>query len=303
MLPRDEYILELLINSGLVEPSDAEHAKELARRNGTSPVDELIKMGLVTALDVLETTASDAGYPVMERIDHVDESAVASIPRDLVLRYTIFPLSFDDDTLRIAISNPYDFETVDTLTNLLHRNIDCTVVPKAEIESCIRKYYGVEQGPSAEDQELIDSLGNMAGSDVNPVKEDENAPIIRLVNQIIVEAYRLKASDIHIEPMEKRLRLRYRIDGVLQPMPDPPKQLQAPIIARIKIMSSMSIAEKRVPQDGRIQFYDKSPGQKPTSIDLRVSTVYTWTVPGLWLDIGSKETLNEANRVFGELKV
>ncbi|PTY04524.1 type II secretion system protein E [Verrucomicrobia bacterium LW23] len=250
-------------------------------------------MGFVTAMDVLETTASDAGYPLQEKIGPVDGDILDSISRDLVLRYNIFPLSQEEGSLRIAISNPYDFETVDTLTNMLHKAIDCTVVPKAEIEAAIKKYYNTgPSGYSAEDQELMDSVGNIDITGDGPIKEDENAPIIRLVNQIIVEAYRLKASDIHIEPLEKRLRLRYRIDGVLQAMPDPPKQLQAPIIARIKIMSSMSIAEKRIPQDGRIQFYSGGErGGKPTSIDLRVSTVPTAQGESIVMRILDKSSL------------
>ncbi|HSI86927.1 MAG: GspE/PulE family protein [Candidatus Methylacidiphilales bacterium] len=291
MLPRDEYILELLINNGLIEPTDAEYAKESALTNNHSPVDELIKQGMVTALEVLETTANDAGYPLLEKIEDIDEDVVNMVPPGLVLRYNIVPLQMDEDSLRIAISNPYDFETVDTLTNMLHRNIECTVVPKSEIEGAIKRYYNTGNAGGTTtviEDNLIAGLLTSDDGETKNHAEGGDAPIIRLVYQIIYEAHRLKASDIHLEPMEKRLRLRYRIDGVLQAMSDPPKKLQSSILARIKIMANMSIAEKRLPQDGRIQFR----ASDKTSIDLRVSTVPTGQGESIVMRILDKSSLS-----------
>jgi general secretion pathway protein E/type IV pilus assembly protein PilB len=273
--PNEDYILEILINSGLIEASDAEEVKAAAMGNGHGPVEELIRRGIVTELDVLRAMANESGLSMLPKIEHVSDDAVASLDRAYVMRYKVMPLERDDRTLRLAISNPHDFETIDTLQGLINLDIESVVVPEDEILSAIKRFYG----------SIESAVGTLTGGYKGPELElrtsgdapeegatsKEEAPIIKMVHLMIIEAHRMRASDIHLEPMEKRLRLRYRIDGVLQVMQDPPKKLQSSIIARIKIMSNMSIAEKRLPQDGRIQLRT---GERQT-IDLRVSTVPT----------------------------
>ncbi len=276
MLANEDYILELLINNGLIEPTDAESARSAAKLNGHGPVEELVRRGLITNMDVLHTMANDAGLPVIEHIDSVPDDAVQSVPKPLVYRYGVMPLERDERTLRLAISNPYDFETIDTLQNVLKLDIESIVVPKAQIDDAIKRYYGslddaVNSLISGYQGDELQVHAGKAGEEGADHATEGDAPIIKMVHLMILEAHRMRASDIHLEPLEKRLRLRYRIDGVLQVMQDPPKKLQAAIISRIKIMSNMSIAEKRLPQDGRIQL---RVGEK-TSIDLRVSTVPT----------------------------
>jgi general secretion pathway protein E/type IV pilus assembly protein PilB len=273
MLANEDYILDILINGGLINPSDAEEARSAV--NGHGAVDELVRRGMVTNMDVLRALANDAGLPAIESIGHVADDAVSAVPKNLVFRYNIMPLEVDGHSLKIAISNPYDFETLDTLHNLLKKDIESVVAPKEEIESTIKRFYGSLE-------ESVDSMLNKYSGDELTVKsatsndegtsgEDTDAPIIKMVHLMILEAQRMRASDIHLEPLEKRLRLRYRIDGALQVMQDPPKKLQSAIISRIKIMSNMSIAEKRLPQDGRIQIATSDRKQ----IDLRVSSVPT----------------------------
>ncbi len=278
MAANDDFILELLIKHGLIQPSDMEDARRAASNNGHGPVEELVRTGLVTPLDILQTTATEAGVDVLEKIDAVPEEALKAVPRQLAYRLAIMPLNLEGRHLRVAVADPFNFDAIDTLSKEVRFDIDLVVSPAEQIELALKRHYGSAG-------EMVHSLiGTYSGDklqvkDGKPVQGEDadheagdDAHIIRLVNLIILEAHRLRASDIHIEPLEKRLRLRYRIDGVLQVMTDPPKKLQAPMISRIKIMSNMSISEKRLPQDGRIQLRTSD---AKMAIDLRVSTIPT----------------------------
>jgi general secretion pathway protein E/type IV pilus assembly protein PilB len=207
-------------------------------------------------------------------IEHVDEDILSTIQPSDSRRYHALPVRRLPSGLRIAISDPLDFETLDALRYLLKTDLEPVVVPLARIDEAIVKFFGKN------DESLQTLMANMDGSELelktaggeeNEETAEGDAPIIRMVYGLILEAHRLRASDIHIEPLEKRLRLRYRIDGNMQEMRDPPKRLQSSIISRIKIMSNISIAEKRLPLDGRITL---ATVDGPT-LDLRVSTVPT----------------------------
>jgi len=274
----DDFILELLIKHGLIQPSDLEDARRAASQNGHGPVQELVRSGLVTDLDILRTTAAEAGVDLLEKIDAVPEEAIKAVPRQLAYRLAVMPLHLEGRHLRVAVTDPFNFDAIDTLNKELRFDIDLVVASAEQIELALKRHYGSAS-------EMVHSLIGTYSGDKLQIKgiKDENgeiveheagddAHIIRLVNLMILEAHRLRASDIHLEPLEKRLRLRYRIDGVLQVMTDPPKKLQPAMISRLKIMSNMSISEKRLPQDGRIQMRT-SDGK--TSIDLRVSTIPT----------------------------
>ena len=277
MAANDDFILELLIKHGLIQPSDLEDARRAAGKNGHGPLQELVRSGLVTDLDILRTTAAEAGVDLVEKIDAVPEEAVRAVPRQLAYRLSVMPLHLEGRHLQVALTDPFNFDAIDTLgKELLRFEIDFVVSPAEQIAQALKRHYG-----SATD--MVQSLIGAYEGDQLLVKEggtdeeagtgaEHDAHIIRLVDLMIKEAHRMRASDIHIEPLEKRLRLRYRIDGVLQLMPDPPKKLQSAIIGRLKIMSNMSIAEKRLPQDGRIQM---RANEGRTSIDLRVSSIPT----------------------------
>jgi len=275
----DDFILELLIKHGLIQPSDLQDARRAAAKNGHGPVQELVRSGLVTELDILRTTAAEAGVEMLEKIDAVPEEAVKAVPRQLAYRLAVMPIHLDGRHLRVALTDPFNFDVIDTLNKELRYDIDVVVAPGEQIELALKRHYGSAS-------EMVQSLIGTYSGDNLQVKDGrkaegggepeheagDDAHIIRLVNLMILEAHRMRASDIHLEPMEKRLRLRYRIDGVLQVMTDPPKKLQAPMISRLKIMSNMSISEKRLPQDGRIQMRT---ADGKTDIDLRVSTIPT----------------------------
>jgi len=274
MISNEAYVLELLQTSGVVSLEDMTSCQEEAAMQGHSTLDGISKRGLLTQDQILEIVAKDCGMEFQAVIEHVDEDVLSTIPPAESRRYHALPLMRLPSGLRIAIADPLDFETLDALRYLLKTDLEPVVVPLAKLDQAIVRFFGKT------DESLASLMANMDGSELELKKAgteggDEtaegDAPIIRLVYGLILEAHRLRASDIHIEPLEKRLRLRYRIDGNMQEMKDPPKRLQSSIISRIKIMSNISIAEKRLPLDGRIAL---ATVDGPT-LDLRVSTVPT----------------------------
>ncbi|MEZ5405318.1 MAG: ATPase, T2SS/T4P/T4SS family [Verrucomicrobiia bacterium] len=264
MAGHEPIVLDLLKDVGLITDQDIESAKAEAQNNRQSVLDVLVGTGHLTQLDVTKAIANTAGIEFIDRIEDIPEEVIHSVPKHIAKRYRFFPLERMENLLRIALSDPFDLETIDSISFLLKTEIDPVVVPLAEIERALVEHYG-----SLSDLEEEKENEALEGPDLTNVSA-EDAPIIKLVHSLILEAHKSRASDIHIEPLEKKLRVRYRIDGVLQEMQDPPKSLQSAIVSRIKIMSNMSIAEKRLPQDGRIQL---SVGAK--TIDLRVSSVPT----------------------------
>jgi general secretion pathway protein E/type IV pilus assembly protein PilB len=280
MALNDDYILELLVNAGLITQEQGLQARLDAATNNRTVADELVAAGIVGRDDILLAMANDCGMDYMPELDDVEPEAIALLKGADARRYCALPLQRLPHSVRIAISDPMNFEALDTLRYLLKMDVEPVVAPKEKIEAAIAAHYGATDesvealiNSYGSGDELIVKTGNEAEVDDNADVEggDADAPIIKMVYGILMDAYRLKASDIHIEPLEKRLRLRYRMDGVLQEMRDPPKRLQGSIISRIKIMANMSIAEKRLPQDGRIAMAM----QDGSSIDLRVSTIPT----------------------------
>jgi type IV pilus assembly protein PilB len=217
-----------------------------------------------------------------EDYDWIDLSARA-IPPNVIdqiraedaRRFKVVPVGFGQSGLIVAVSDPLDIDRIDSLSFLLQREIELICARPEEIRQALIKYYGAADEASG-------SLGQPTGRDTDFGLEiteggslesasEADAPIIRLVSMLLIEAHQLGASDVHLEPLDKQFRVRFRIDGVLQEMQAPPKRLQSAIVSRLKIMTgSMSIAEKRLPQDGRIQV---KIARKP--IDLRVSTIPT----------------------------
>src|SRR2546429_4337842 len=185
-------------------------------------------------------------------------------------RFKVIPVAFGETGLVVAVGNPLDIDTMDSLSFLLQRDLELVCTSPKKIREALIKYYGTADEAADVLQKKIGEdidLGLEIGGGVEGTAIDEaDAPIIRLVSMLLTEAHRAGASDIHLEPLDKKIRVRFRIDGVLQEMQAPPKRLQSAIVSRLKIMTgSMSIAEKRLPQDGRIQVKIK---KKP--IELRV---------------------------------
>jgi len=271
----EDYVLGILEEGGLVTRLQIDGAR--SRLNGAAGVvDVLIKDGIVSDSDVSRTLAAQA------HMDWIDISSILIPPpvinqirAEEARRFKVIPVAFGETGLVVAVGDPLDIDTIDSLSFLLQRELELVCTSPKKILEALIKYYGtaeeaadVLQEKIGEDIDLGLEIGD--GSAAGEVDQTE-APIIRLVSMLLIEAHRAGASDIHLEPLDKKFRVRFRIDGVLQEMQAPPKRLQSAIISRLKIMTgSMSIAEKRLPQDGRIQVKIK---KKP--IDLRVSTIPT----------------------------
>ena len=275
MQHNEDYVLRVLEDGGLITPQHIDSAR--SRLNGEPGVlDVLIDDGVVSDGDISRTLAAQA------HMDWIDISSMV-IPPPVInqirgedaRRFKVIPVAFGETGLVVAVGNPLDIDTMDSLGFLLQRELELVCTSPRKIREALIKYYGTADEAADVLQKKIGEdidLGLEFGDGAEAAAVDEaDAPIVRLVSMLLIEAHRAGASDIHLEPLDKKFRVRFRIDGVLQEMQAPPKRLQSAIISRLKIMSgSMSIAEKRLPQDGRIQVKIK---KKP--LDLRVSTIPT----------------------------
>jgi type IV pilus assembly protein PilB len=270
----EDYVLGILQEGGLVTRPQIEGAR--SRLNGAvGVVDVLVNDGTISDSDVSRLLAAQA------HMDWIDISSIVIPPQVInqiraeeARRFKVIPVAFGETGLVVAVGDPLDIDTIDSLSFLLQRELELVCTSPKKIREALIKYYGTAEEAADVLQEKIGEdidIGlEIGGTDAAGMDEAE-APIIRLVSMLLIEAHRSGASDIHLEPLDKKFRVRFRIDGVLQEMQAPPKRLQSAIISRLKIMTgSMSIAEKRLPQDGRIQVKIK---KKP--IDLRVSTIPT----------------------------
>lgn len=268
----DEYTVEVLRDLGLLTKSQIEAARANIDAGGL--LHTLLQGGLVTQEDVSRAMAAQNS---MEFVDlahmQVERNVVELMQADDARRYNAVPVALRDGVLVIAMADPMAMQTMDDLTYKLRRELEFVVAMPDAIHKLIVKFHGdIDDAASS----LLKSMGEVQGFDVAREEDDVDqgdgdAPVIKLVSMLLLEAYTNRASDIHIEPLETKLRVRFRIDGVLQEMQSPPRRLHGAIVSRLKIMSrTMSIAEKRLPQDGRIQI---RLGEK--SVDLRVSTIPT----------------------------
>ena len=277
MTANDDYILEILENVGLISREQALGARQAAEAEDEPVVDVLARDGTISKEDILKTLAGQFGMEMitLQGLD-IPREILDMVSGDVVQRYKVLPVFKNDNVLTVAIGDPLNVDTLDELRYLLKCNVEGVVAMPEEIEKAIANYYGratgavdqvlteITEGTLALPDEVQEQL--VADTDVT----EADAPIIKLVSLIIMEAFRSRASDIHLEPMPKKFRVRYRIDGVLHEVDSPPKRLQSAIISRVKIMANMSIAEKRVPQDGRIQI-----NVMGRDLDLRVSSIPT----------------------------
>ena len=274
MTQNDDYILEILLETSLITKSQLERGK--AEREGEETVIKvLIRLGIVTQEDV---TRAIAAHAAMDYVDlsalSVSEEVIQLVPREVAKRFNVIPLALSETGLMVAVGDPLNFDTFDSLHHMLQRDLEFVCATPDAITTAYRKYYGTAEEAADELARHLDTDIEISGEggSTMAVGDTVDAPIIKMVSMMLLEAYNMRASDIHLEPLEKRFRVRFRIDGVLHEMQNPPKKLQTAIISRLKIMTgSMSIAEKRLPQDGRIQVKMG----KNKQIDLRVSTLPT----------------------------
>jgi len=291
---KDDYLVDMLVDLGFVTAEQAAKVRAEAESTGVGVVDLMLANKLVRPADVTQAKAAHFGAEVINLNEvRIEDDVIATIPRHIAKKYRVLPVFKHDNNLTVALADPSDLDTIDSLTHLLRAEIDLRVASEADIETALNKYYGADK-KGVEDSRFKDVIQELTEEHVEatlPGADDGtgvevDAPLIKLVNQLIVDAFKMRASDIHLEPLSKTFRLRYRIDGMLHEMKAPPKRLQAAIIARLKIQSNMSIAEHRIPQDGRIQSHV---GGK--TIDLRVSCLPTSHGESIVMRILDKEGL------------
>jgi type IV pilus assembly protein PilB len=269
---------EILVEWGVVDEKDVQRAVELAKSSHRRLGDALIEMNLADEEQVTKAMATQFDLEYVD-LDHhvVDANAMQYIPEELVRRHLVLPIGKENGRLRIIIHDPLDLDMMDLLRFRLNTELECSLAPKSKIKRYIDTFLDkIGSSIDATMDEIQSSIDASvdASIDMEALKEkadelgDDSAPIIKLINKIIDEAVKLRASDIHVEPMSNRVRVRYRIDGVCIERDNIPKQLQPVIMTRIKIISGMDIAERRLPQDGRIK---KRVGSQ--DIDFRVSAL------------------------------
>jgi general secretion pathway protein E len=266
----DKSVVDMLVDAGRLDTASLERVTRLHASSGEPLGQLLIKLGLISEHDLAAAIAKISGLPLVGERDFPDAPILEDqLSRRFLRDAAILPLAHDGETLLLAMANPQDAFAINAVRMISKSAIAPRVAVPSEIERAIERLYAQGAGTTEEDAGAADEEDDSLALDVERLKDlASEAPVIRMVNRIITRAVEIRASDIHIEPFEARLRLRYRIDGVLREVDPPPFRLRAAIASRIKIMAKLNIAERRLPQDGRIKF-----AARGTSIDLRVSTV------------------------------
>jgi general secretion pathway protein E/type IV pilus assembly protein PilB len=266
----EDPAIQLALEKGLLTPAQLAAARARCElpvgSAGARPrlLDVLVQEGVLDARRLARLLADQHGLPAVDlRSVNVSSAALAALPRSWAERCNVFPFAREGAVLRVAVSDPLDFATIDGTGHVTRLAIEPAVAPAEEIREAIQRHYGGGAAGPAQETAAVPR-------DREAVIADDEAPVIRLVQTILRQAVGRRASDVHFEPLERRFRVRYRIDGVLQEGGDPPAHLQRPVVSRLKIMAGMSIAEKRLPQDGRARI---SVGGRP--LDLRVSSLPT----------------------------
>ncbi|MFH1784461.1 MAG: type IV-A pilus assembly ATPase PilB [bacterium] len=273
---------EMLVEVGIITEEQLQEALEEQKKSGGRLGQNLMALGYITEEIMSAFVGKQLGIPYvsLSEYENIPMEVVKSVPEDIARHQTLIPISREDNVLTIAMADPLNVFTTDDLRVITGCEIKVVISSEAEIKASIEKYYGSKG--SMED--VLKSMEHQEGTGSLEVVETEkddidlagleaasiDAPVVKIVNLVLTGAIKAGASDIHIEPYEKSLRTRYRIDGVLHEVTSPPKRMQAAVISRIKIMAQLDIAERRLPQDGRIKI--RVTGKE---VDLRVSVLPT----------------------------
>jgi type IV pilus assembly protein PilB len=284
-----QRIGDLLVREKVISSAQLEQALKVQKETGSRLGSILVKLGFLSDEEVTNFLSRQYGVPAINlAYFEIDPTVVKLIPYDTAKRYQILPLSRVGASLTIAMVDPTNVFAMDDIKFMTGFNIEPVVASESSILDGIEKSYSTVGGQEDDLEQVMASMSEIGESDVELQAEQEEmalsdlekaadeAPIVKLVNLILTDAVKRGASDIHIEPYEKEYRVRFRIDGVLQPIMSPPLKLKDAITSRIKIMSKMDISEKRLPQDGRIMLKVNLSGKRK-QLDYRVSTL-----PTLW---------------------
>jgi len=276
MNPSAQNLRRLLATGGQLTESQIAALLQAPRESGESLVTSWVKSGAVSEEKLLEALAAALGLSFTRLTEQeIDASVRVKVPTKIVFQYNVMPMRLDNDTLLLAVNDPFDLAVAESVRLVANCRVQLVLSTQSDIAKALKRYYGVGAETLDEliQKNVVDlDLDAPAVTKDDLEKGNQEASVVKFVNQIIAEAYKERATDIHLEPMENDLRIRYRVDGVLHQAPVPPqlKRFQPAIVSRIKVMSNMDIAERRLPQDGRINV--RSGGAE---IDVRVSTVPT----------------------------
>lgn len=280
---------ELLLKARLITPDHLAAALKEQKSSGAKLGEALVKLGFITEEDITETLSAQFGVPSIN-LNHfeIDPNVLKLVPADVARKYNILPVNKTGATLTIAMSDPTNVFAMDDIKFMTGYNVEPVVASEMALQASIDKNYGASR--ALELKKVMEEMSSVDTGDTNLevveteeaeaidldklVEEGEEAPVVRLVNIILTDAIKRGASDIHIEPYEKEYRVRYRIDGILYEVMSPPPKLKEAIASRIKILARLDIAEKRLPQDGRIKIKMKLAG-KVKELDYRVSVLPT----------------------------
>jgi type IV pilus assembly protein PilB len=274
---------EMLVTAGKISKEQLDQALGSQQKEGGRLGTHLVKLGLLGDEELVEFLSQRYGVPAINLNEvEIDESIIKIIPPDVARKYTILPVSKAGARLTIAMVDPTNVFAMDDIKFMTGYNVEPVVTSEAALREAIDKYYGSTH--SIELKKVMEDIADTDDADLEVLEDDEDldleeleqqseeAPVVRLVNIILTDAIKRGASDIHIEPYEKEYRVRYRIDGILYEMMRPPLKLKEAITSRVKIMAKLDIAEKRLPQDGRIKIKTKL-GNKVKDLDFRVSVI------------------------------
>jgi type IV pilus assembly protein PilB len=285
----------MLIKGGMITDVQLESALKEQQKSGGRVGSNLIKLGHITEEDLTKFLGRQYGVPSVNLNDYeIDNSVLDIIPADVAMKHEVIPINKSGKTITVAMANPADVLAVEDLKFSTGYEIRVVVSSESAIQKTIEKFYeatGMLKKVMKEVQEDEDDVEVVSAEDEKEEGMDiaaaDSAPVVKLVNAILLESVSKQASDIHVEPYEKELRVRYRIDGVLHDMMTPPWKMRKAIVSRLKIMAKMKIAEKRLPQDGRVKVVIKG---RP--IDLRVSTIPTLYGEKMALRVLDRSTVN-----------
>ena len=266
---KSKQLGQILIELGLITPEQLETALEEHQKTPKALGRVLIDLGMIKEADLVRALAEQVGLEFVDLTDaQIDPASTALLPEALARRYRALPIGDRDGKLLVAMSDPANVYALDDIRTITGRDVQPVVATSADVEAAIAKYAGLD---SHVEQLAAEAAEGSEGEELDLEAALEDAPIVKLVNAIMSQAVAERASDVHIEPGERDVRIRFRVDGVLhEPMRPQPKNLQGGLISRLKVMADLNIAEKRVPQDGRISM---KVGTR--QLDLRVATLPT----------------------------
>ena len=288
-----QQVLDLFVDQNVLQKTQADDVLTEAQQNGKTIVQAMVDSGFMDESGFYHTVAEGIGAQFIDLNEcEIVPEVVKLVPAGLARLHRALPVDLVDNTLRVALADPLEPRTAEDLRFALGRDIEVVVAPVEQIEDRIRIFYGSDTSSMEEVLKQLGEVGELMqlreGDGASGAEAEANAtPIIRFVDLILYQAIQDRASDIHFEPFENEFKIRYRVDGALYEMAPPPRHLALPVISRVKVMANMNIAERRLPQDGRIQ---KNIGGR--NVDLRVSTLPTQFGESVVLRVLDRSTVN-----------